>query len=164
MKNMTNKEIYDFLHKASKNNFAGKKYLEENYFNHKFNPFKEERNGETIYGFLSDEFFNLNAFKINLAWPYFWVQILFYIFLWSVVIIGIQYFYVSGEFYRMDKWSKIISIVIGLIFIGGLIKHFPNFLNTFGSCTSVHRYKVNGEKEVEILGRYSDSGHRYNFL
>ena len=69
MKNMTNKEIYDFLHKASKNNFAGKKYLEENYFNHKFNPFKEERNGETIYGFLSDEFFNLNAFKINLTWP-----------------------------------------------------------------------------------------------
>ena len=148
MKNLSNKEIYNYLSDKSKNNFAGKYHLEENYFNHKFKPFKEEKNGQTIYGYLSDDFFNFNAFKMNLALPYFWAQIILYIFLWSVVIITIQYYYVSGEFSEIGNWGKIISIAIGLISLGGLIKYFPNFLNTFGSCTTIHRYKVNGEKEV----------------
>lgn len=162
MKNMTNKEIYFYLQDICENNY-NKYTLEEDYYVHKFKPFKDDIDGETVYGYYQEEFFNLKVLKKNLVWPYFWVKILYYLTLWVILFIGISFGYTSPEFITLGLFWKFFFILIGVIFAGNLIREFPSFLRNFGACTTQHFYKSDGNKKEKILGTYSDTGNIYNF-
>ena len=154
MKNMTNKQIYNFL-KDSKDKSTHSFNPNNGFFVSRWDMFEYEEGGKKIYGYYENQLFNYNVFLRNITSSFFWFITLFYLSMWVLVLIaGLNFEFVLEEFVRIGTWGKAISIIIGVVYLANLFIQLPSFIKNFGGCTIQYVFYENGTKDTEILSTH----------
>ena len=157
MKNMTNKQIYNYLEECFNKNFSQYR-LRNDFPVSNVDMFEEEREGEKIYGYTKFKLFNFSIFLKNLTSTLWWFLILFYIALWALVVIMVNNFeYVLEELNRLGLWATLFFTIITIAYVVSLLTQLPKFIKNIGGCTIKHYFYADGSKDIEIYDRHLEN-------
>ena len=151
MKNMTNKQIYNYL-KDNKDKSTYSLNLNSGFFVSRLDMFEYEEEDKKIYGYYESQVFNYDVFLRNLTSSSFWFISLFYLSMWVLVlIVGLNFEFVLEELDGIDTWGKSIFIIIAIAYLINLFIQFPKFIKNFGGCTIKYIFYEDGTKDTEIF-------------
>ena len=151
MKNMTNKQIYNYL-KDNKDKSTHSFNSNNGFFVSKLDMFEYEEEDKKIYGYYESQVFNYDVFLRNLTSSFFWFITFFYLSMWALVlIVGLNFEFVLEELDRIDTWGKSIFIIIAIAYLINLFIQFPKFIKNFGGCTIKYIFYEDGTKDTKIF-------------
>jgi hypothetical protein len=155
MNRMNNKQIYQYLSELESNKFSSIYYLHNGLFRQKYGPFMEEKNGEKIYGYFQDDFFNFEIFKGNVVWSVFWFKLFL-----ALVVISFLLVIVLGTYFDrlefMGFGESIIFYVISICIIFIVLRTVYSMVKSIGSGRTIHYFNSDGSKYIKIDVTYSD--------
>lgn len=150
MKNLDNKITYQFLEQWSKKSVLEEEdyVIRKSILGKKYGAFKEDKDGEKIYGYYQDNFFSFHICKENLSLSHLLSKVI-----WPLVVsvfIFILFFGIyTQELELFDTTFKIIlgaTVMIFLSFIGILFIFYS--IKNIGGGTTIHYLKKDGTETI----------------